>query len=56
MIGIACRMFSTLVEANVNIEMILQGASEINISCVIQEKDAICGMNVLHTRLFTYQD
>lgn len=56
MIGIAGRMFSTLAEANVNIEMISQGASEINISCVIQEKDAIRAMNVLHTRLFTYQD
>jgi aspartate kinase len=32
------------------------GASEINISCVIEEKDAIRAMNVLHTHLFTYQD
>jgi aspartate kinase len=32
------------------------GASEINISCVIAEKDAIRAMNVLHTQLFTYQD
>jgi aspartokinase len=32
------------------------GASEINISCVIEEKDAIRAMNVLHTRLFTYDD
>ncbi|KAA8895904.1 Aspartate/glutamate/uridylate kinase [Sphaerosporella brunnea] len=56
MIGIAGRMFSTLAKANVNIEMISQGASEINISCVIAEKDAIRAMNVLHTQLFTYQD
>ncbi|RYO77219.1 hypothetical protein DL762_009403 [Monosporascus cannonballus] len=34
MIGISGRMFSTLGEHNVNIEMISQGASEINISCV----------------------
>ncbi|OAX79256.1 hypothetical protein ACJ72_06427 [Emergomyces africanus] len=33
MVGIAGRMFSTLGEHNVNIEMISQGASEINISC-----------------------
>lgn len=56
MIGIAGRMFSTLAESNVNIEMISQGASEINISCVIQEKDAIRAMNVLHTRLFLFDD
>ncbi|KAF8249470.1 aspartate kinase [Wilcoxina mikolae CBS 423.85] len=56
MIGIAGKMFSTLAKANINIEMISQGASEINISCVIEEKDAIRAMNVLHTHLFTYQD
>ncbi|KAI5815991.1 Aspartate/glutamate/uridylate kinase [Pyronema omphalodes] len=56
MVGIAGRMFSTLAKANVNIEMISQGASEINISCVIAEKDAIRAMNVLHTHLFTYQE
>ncbi|CAG8693234.1 2603_t:CDS:2, partial [Acaulospora colombiana] len=37
MVGIAGKMFSTLAAANVNIEMISQGASEINISCVIDE-------------------
>ncbi|TGZ85586.1 aspartate kinase [Ascodesmis nigricans] len=56
MIGIAGRMFSTLADAGVNIEMISQGASEINISCVIKQEDAIRAVNVLHTRLFTYQD
>jgi len=33
MVGISGRMFTTLAEGNVNIEMISQGASEINISC-----------------------
>lgn len=56
MIGIAGSMFSTLAQANINIEMISQGASEINISCVIEEKDAIRAMNVLHTNLFTYKN
>lgn len=72
MIGVAGRMFTTLAEAGVNIEMISQGmfvkrfagvavadfdtgASEINISCVIKQEDAIRAMNVLHTKLFTYQ-
>ncbi|KAI1761351.1 aspartate kinase [Hypoxylon sp. FL1150] len=56
MIGIAGRMFSTLGEHNVNIEMISQGASEINISCVIDAREAARAMNILHTNLFTFLD
>ncbi|KAL2760594.1 hypothetical protein ACRALDRAFT_1046250 [Sodiomyces alcalophilus JCM 7366] len=56
MIGIAGRMFSTLGEHSVNLEMISQGASEINISCVIDARDATRAMNVLHTHLFTFLD
>ncbi|OAA52045.1 Aspartate kinase domain protein [Metarhizium rileyi] len=54
MIGVAGKMFSTLGEHNVNLEMISQGASEINISCVIEARDATRAMNVLHTHLFTF--
>ncbi|QUC18927.1 uncharacterized protein UV8b_03168 [Ustilaginoidea virens] len=54
MIGVAGRMFSTLGEHRVNLEMISQGASEINISCVINARDATRAMNVLHTHLFTF--
>ncbi|KAK3366021.1 Aspartate/glutamate/uridylate kinase [Lasiosphaeria ovina] len=54
MIGIAGKMFSTLGEHQINIEMISQGASEINISCVIDAKDAERAMNILHTNLFTF--
>jgi aspartate kinase len=71
MVGIAGRMFSTLGEHNVNIEMISQGsipfphailywlmrqkgASEINISCVIDGYEATRAMNILHTNLFTF--
>ncbi|KAI1092463.1 aspartate kinase [Rostrohypoxylon terebratum] len=56
MVGIAGRMFSTLGEHNVNIEMISQGASEINISCVIDAREATRAMNILHTNLFTFLD
>ncbi|MCJ1343310.1 Aspartokinase, partial [Peltigera leucophlebia] len=56
MIGIAGKMFSILGENNVNIEMISQGASEINISCVIDERDADRAINILHTNLFTFLD
>ncbi|KAK2749163.1 Aspartokinase [Myotisia sp. PD_48] len=56
MVGVAGRMFSVLGEHNVNIEMISQGASEINISCVIEERDADRAINILHTNLFTFLD
>ncbi|KAF8904601.1 Aspartate/glutamate/uridylate kinase [Mucidula mucida] len=49
MVGIAGRMFTTLAKGNVNIEMISQGASEINISCVIEGKDAVKALNLIHT-------
>lgn len=59
---VSIRPFSALhsflrIEANdqqINIEMISQGASEINISCVIWERDADRALNVVHTNLFTF--
>lgn len=54
MVGISGRFFSTLGENGVNIEMISQGASEINISCVIEEREANRALNVVHTNLFTF--
>ncbi|EIN09072.1 aspartate kinase [Punctularia strigosozonata HHB-11173 SS5] len=48
MVGIAGRMFQTLAQGNVNIEMISQGASEINISCVIDGRDAVKALNLIH--------
>lgn len=32
------------------------GASEINITCVIEERDADRALNILHTNLFTFLD
>ncbi|KAJ3478070.1 hypothetical protein NLI96_g10020 [Meripilus lineatus] len=48
LVGIAGRMFTTLGQGNVNIEMISQGANEINISCVIDGRDAIKALNLIH--------
>ncbi|KAF5351159.1 hypothetical protein D9756_008284 [Leucocoprinus leucothites] len=48
MVGISGKMFTTLAQGNVNIEMISQGASEINISCVIESRDAIKAINLIH--------
>ncbi|KAI9314893.1 Aspartate/glutamate/uridylate kinase [Dichotomocladium elegans] len=53
MVGIAGMMFSTLASAGVNIEMISQGASEINISCVIEDKSALVAMNAIHDQLLS---
>lgn len=53
MVGISGRMFSTMAKANINIEMISQGASEINISCVIREAQAVEAMNVIHAELLS---
>lgn len=53
MIGVSGKMFSTLAAAGVNIEMISQGASEINISCVVDEKDSVKALSVIHQHLLT---
>jgi aspartate kinase len=50
-IGVASTMFSTLAEQGINIEMISQGANEINISAVIDEKDAIKALKSIHAKL-----
>ncbi|KAI9634124.1 putative aspartate kinase [Dioszegia hungarica] len=52
-IGSAGLMFMSLAKAAVNIEMISQGASEINISCVIENKDAVRALNVIHESCLT---
>ena len=54
MVGISGKFFSTLGMHGINIEMISQGASEINISCVIEERHANRALNVVHTNLFTF--
>ncbi|RPB16208.1 aspartokinase [Morchella conica CCBAS932] len=55
LVGVASCMFSTLAKEGVNVEMISQGASEINISCVIKLEDAVRAMSVLHTKLFLHK-
>ncbi len=50
--GIAGRTFSVLGKNKVNIEMISQGASEINISFIVDNKDADKAVRVLHKEYF----
>lgn len=50
--GLSGKMFSTLGKNNVNIRAIAQGASERNISAVIQKTDVKKALNSLHERFF----
>lgn len=50
--GISGRMFSTLGRNNVNIRAIAQGASEKNITAVIEQKDVKKALNTLHNAFF----
>lgn len=50
--GISGKMFSTLGKNNVNIRAIAQGASERNISAVIDSNDVKKALNSLHERFF----
>ena len=50
--GLSGKMFSTLGKNNVNIRAIAQGASERNISVVINEKNVKKALNTLHERFF----
>ncbi|KAJ2001457.1 Aspartokinase [Coemansia thaxteri] len=53
MVGIAGSMFQTLAKSGVNIEMISQGASEINISCVIDNSKASIALRAIHETLLS---
>ncbi|GAA3507994.1 bifunctional aspartate kinase/homoserine dehydrogenase I [Aquimarina addita] len=50
--GLSGKMFSTLGKNNVNIRAIAQGASEKNISVVIEKKDIKKALNILHEAFF----
>ncbi|MFH1848831.1 MAG: aspartate kinase [archaeon] len=49
-IGIAGEIFTELGKAGVNIELISQGSSEINISFVIKDEDVSMALEVLHKK------
>ncbi|MDH5681529.1 MAG: aspartate kinase [Spirochaetota bacterium] len=54
-IGLSGKMFSCLSEQGINIEMISQGASEINISCVVRDEDADRAVQALHQNFISPQ-
>ena len=54
LIGTAGAMFKILADERINIEMISQGANEINISCVIGRDNVIKALNALHDKLLLH--
>ena len=51
-VGIASEVFGVLAASRINIRMIAQGSSEISVSFVVDEKDAVKSVQQLHRHLF----
>jgi aspartate kinase len=47
-LGVASKIFSTVANAGINIRMIAQGSSELNISFVVKEKDGAAVVKAIH--------
>jgi len=54
-IGVAASVFSVLAKNGVNVHMISQGASEINISFVVEEEDVPKAVKQLHAHFFSQE-
>ena len=46
--GVAARAFGILGSADINISMIAQGSSELNLSFVVRQKDAPRAVQLIH--------
>jgi aspartate kinase len=47
-LGVASKIFSTVAKKGINIRMIAQGSSELNISFVVKEKDGAAVVRAIH--------
>ncbi|MCW4023857.1 MAG: aspartate kinase [Candidatus Bathyarchaeota archaeon] len=47
-LGVASKIFSTTAKKGINIRMIAQGSSELNISFVVKEKDGVAVVRAIH--------
>ena len=47
-LGMASRLFGTVAKKGINIRMIAQGSSELNISFVVKEKDGVAVVRAIH--------
>jgi aspartate kinase len=46
--GVASRIFTAIARKGVNIRMIAQGSSELNISFVVKERDGTAAVKAIH--------
>lgn len=46
--GVASRIFTAMAQKRINIRMIAQGSSELNISFVVKEKDGVAAVQTIH--------
>ncbi|OLN97975.1 putative aspartokinase 1 [Colletotrichum chlorophyti] len=51
MVGISAEILSALASAKINIFLVSQGASEINVSLVVRAEDAVLAMNMIHGKV-----
>ena len=51
-VGVAAKVFQTIADGGINVHMISQGASEINISFVVEESDVLEAVQRLHRCFF----
>jgi aspartate kinase len=51
-VGICADVFQVIAKTGINVHMVSQGASEINISFVIEESDAVRAVQALHAHFF----
>jgi aspartate kinase len=47
-LGVASRIFTAMAQKGINIRMIAQGSSELNISFVVKEKDGEAAVQAIH--------
>ena len=47
-LGVASRIFTAMAQKGINIRMIAQGSSELNISFVVKEKDGVAAVRAIH--------
>jgi aspartate kinase len=47
-LGVASKIFETVAKKGINIRMIAQGSSELNISFVVKEKDGVAVLKAIH--------
>jgi aspartate kinase len=49
--GVAARVFGVVASRGINVKMIAQGSSELNISFVVRERDSVAAVRALHKEL-----